>query len=57
MEAIEEIEESVVIGQPWQGDERIVLFVKLREGMALGEELCGRIRERLRREASPHHVP
>jgi acetoacetyl-CoA synthetase len=57
VEAIPEVLESLVVGQDWQGDVRIVLFVRLRDGNGLTEELAGRIRRRIREFASPHHVP
>ena len=49
--------ESVVIGQQWDDDVRVVLFVRLREGAALTEALIKTIRDRIRRGASPRHVP
>ena len=57
VEQLDEIVESVVIGQQWDGDERIVLFVKLRNGAALTDELQDRIRRRIREHTSPRHVP
>jgi len=57
VERIPEVLESLAIGQEWQGDTRIVLFVRLREGVQLDPALAERIRDRLRREASPRHVP
>lgn len=54
---IDEVVESVVIGQPWAGDTRVVLFVRLREGVALDADLEGRIRDTIRAAASPRHVP
>ncbi len=57
VEAIEEVLESLAIGQRWQDDVRIVLFVVLREGAVLDDALRERIRTRLRRHASPRHVP
>jgi acetoacetyl-CoA synthetase len=57
VEQLPEILESLVIGQEWQDDVRIVLFVRLREGEALDEALQERIRARIREHASPHHVP
>ena len=59
LEAVPEVAEAIVIGQPWQGDTRIVLFVRLSgdSGGPLTEELTGRIRDRIRRGASPRHVP
>ncbi len=49
--------ESLVIGQRWQGDERVVLFVRLREGVALDEALESSLRQRIRRSLTPRHVP
>ncbi len=49
--------DSVVVGQDWQEDTRIVLFVQLREGQKLDDALKDRIRRRIRERASPHHVP
>jgi len=49
--------ESLVVGQDWEGDVRIVLFVRLRDGLTLDDGLCNRLRRRIREHASPHHVP
>ncbi len=57
VERLPEVVESLVIGQHWQGDERVVLFVKLRDGIGLDEALSGRIRAEIRRHATPRHVP
>ncbi len=57
VERIAEVEEAVAIGQIWQSDTRVVLFVKLREGQTLDAELEERIRSEIRRHASPRHVP
>ena len=57
VEQLEEILESVVIGQQWQNDERVVLFVRLRDGLALTSELQDRIRRRIRENTTPRHVP
>src|SRR5690606_14250238 len=57
VERIDEIVESVAIGQQWQGDVRVVLFVQLREGVELDAALERRIREEIRQHASPRHVP
>jgi acetoacetyl-CoA synthetase len=57
VEQIPEVLESIVVGQDWRGDVRVVLFVKLREGTELDEPLAQRIREQIRRNASPRHVP
>jgi acetoacetyl-CoA synthetase len=57
VEALDEIVESVAIGQPWEGDVRIVLFVVLREGLELTDGLRDTIKRKLRKNASPRHVP
>ncbi len=57
VEMIPEVMESIVIGQSWQSDVRIVLFVKLREGDVLDEALEQRIRLQIRNGATPRHVP
>jgi acetoacetyl-CoA synthetase len=57
VEQLPEVIESLVVGQNWQGDVRIVLFVRLREGATLDPALVGRIQKRIRDYASPHHVP
>lgn len=57
IERIPEIVDSVVIGQDWQDDVRIVLFVKLQEGISLDEALQIKIRHTIREHASPRHVP
>jgi acetoacetyl-CoA synthetase len=61
VEAIDEVMESLVIGQRIgsgaTADVRVVLFVRLREGLELDEALRDRIRRRIRSGASPHHVP
>jgi acetoacetyl-CoA synthetase len=57
VEQLPEVVESLVIGQDWEDDVRIVLFVRLREGVVLDEGLRDRICRRIREHASPHHVP
>jgi acetoacetyl-CoA synthetase len=57
VEQLAEILESLVIGQRWEGDERVVLFVKLRDGQALTADVQERIRRRIRENTSPRHVP
>jgi acetoacetyl-CoA synthetase len=57
VEQLPEVVESLVVGQDWEGDVRIVLFVRLREGLTLDEPLRERIRRRIGEQASPHHVP
>ena len=57
VEQLPEILEALAIGQQWNGDVRVVLFVKLREGVALDAALTARIRQAIREGASPRHVP
>jgi acetoacetyl-CoA synthetase len=57
VEQLPEVLESLAVGQRWEGDERIVLFVRLAPGVALDDGLRHRIADRLRRHASPRHVP
>ena len=57
VERLPEVLESLAVGQAWQGDERIVLFVRLPEGARLDEALRQRIIQEIRRNTSPRHVP
>jgi acetoacetyl-CoA synthetase len=57
VEQLDEVVESLVIGQEWGGDVRVVLFVRLRDGCALDDTLADRIRNRIRYSATPRHVP
>ena len=57
VEQMPEIAEALCIGQDWDGDVRIVLFVRLAEGNTLDEELSKAIKARIRSGASPRHVP
>jgi acetoacetyl-CoA synthetase len=57
VEQLPEVIESLVVGQEWEGDVRIVLFVRLRPDLDLDDALRDRIRKRIREHASPHHVP
>jgi acetoacetyl-CoA synthetase len=57
VEQIEEIQEAICVGQEWQDDVRVVLFVVLQPGATLDDKLRDTIRDRIRRNASPRHVP
>lgn len=57
VEKIAEVIDSVVIGQEWQDDVRVVLFVKLREGATLDNNLQTKICQTIKQNASPRHVP
>jgi acetoacetyl-CoA synthetase len=52
-----EVIDSLVIGQNWKGDQRVILFVQLRQGVSLNKELEDKIKKTLRDKASPRHVP
>ncbi len=57
LEKLEEVADSLAIGQSWQGDQRIILFIVLNEGYHLTEDLKTRIKQTLRQNASHRHVP
>ncbi len=57
VEKLEEVADSLAIGQSWKGDERLILFVKLAPGYSLTADLKSKIRTNLRYAASPRHVP
>jgi len=57
LEQMEEIADSVVVGQDWKNDVRVILFVKLIDGVELTDALKDKIRHTIRTNASPRHVP
>jgi acetoacetyl-CoA synthetase len=57
VESLDEVVEALVIGQDWEGDVRVVLFVKLKDGLALDDALAAKIRSRIRDNTTPRHVP
>ncbi len=57
VEQLPEVVEALVIGQDWDNDVRVVLFVRLREGLQLDDGLMQRIKEQIRRNTTPRHVP
>ena len=57
VEQMPEILESLVVGQDWKGDVRVILFVILKEGYTLSPELIDRIKRQIRTQATPRHVP
>jgi acetoacetyl-CoA synthetase len=57
VETIEGIADSIVVGQNWKNDVRVILFVKMAPGVELTDELRERIRKTIRTNASPRHVP
>jgi len=57
LDAMEELEDSVIVGQSWNNDVRVILFVKMAKGFDLTDELQNKIRADIRANASPRHVP
>ncbi len=57
VERLDEVMESLVIGQDWDNDVRVVLFVRLRKGLALDDALIKKIRDQIRVNATTRHVP
>ncbi|CAB0149778.1 Acetyl-coenzyme A synthetase [Pseudidiomarina piscicola] len=57
VEKVDAVLESIAVGQQWQDDERVVLFVRLREGVTLDDDLIQTIRKTIRANATPRHVP
>ncbi len=57
VEKLDEIIESIVIGQRWNNDVRVVLFVKLRDGVELDDDLKAKIRSTIKQNTTPRHVP
>jgi acetoacetyl-CoA synthetase len=57
VEQLDEVMESVVVGQEWKTDIRVVLFVRLRDDLALDEAISERIRRQIRANTTPRHVP
>ncbi len=57
VEQLEEVIESLVIGQDWDNDVRVVLFVRLREGLVLDDAVTKKIKDHIRLHTTPRHVP
>jgi len=57
VESLAEIIEALAIGQDWQGDVRVVLFVRVKPGVVLDEPLRKKIRDTIRAHTTPRHVP
>jgi acetoacetyl-CoA synthetase len=57
VEQVDSVLESICVGQEWDGDTRVVLFVVMRPGQVLDDALAQEIRQRVRQHASPRHVP
>ena len=57
VEAVPAVGDSLAIGQQWEGDERVILFVKMNAGDALSDDLIQKIKQNIRTHCSPRHVP
>jgi acetoacetyl-CoA synthetase len=57
VEQVDDVLESIVIGQDWDNDVRVVLFVRLRDGIRLTPEIEKKIKDQIRRNTTPRHVP
>ena len=57
VERFKEVKESIVVGQSWDNDIRIVLFVVLNKGLILKDNLVSKLKKEIRIQASPRHVP
>lgn len=57
VEQLDEVVEGLVVGQEWDNDTRVVLFVRLRDGLTLDEQLIKTIKRQIRKNATPRHVP
>lgn len=57
VEKVDEVQESICIGQPWKDDTRVILFVVLKPGFTLDDELSTRIKQTIRANTTPRHVP
>jgi acetoacetyl-CoA synthetase len=57
VEGLAEVIEALAVGQDWQNDVRVVLFVRLKPGFALDEPLRKKIRDTIRAHTTPRHVP
>lgn len=57
VETLPEIQDSLVVGQDWENDVRVILFVKLAPGVELTEELKNKIKSTIRENTTPRHVP
>jgi acetoacetyl-CoA synthetase len=57
VESLPEVQDSIVVGQDWENDVRVILFVKMADGAELTEELARKIKTAIRENATPRHVP
>ena len=57
VEAFDEVTDSLVIGQEWKGDQRMILFLKLSESVSINDDLTKKLRQSIKSNCSPRHVP
>ncbi len=57
VETLDEVADSIVVGQDWEGDVRVILFVKLAKGVELTEDVVNKIKTTIRKNTTPRHVP
>ena len=57
VEAFNEVGDSLVIGQEWKGDQRMILFLKLSDSYQINDDLIHKIKQSIRAACSPRHVP
>ena len=57
VEAFNEVGDSLVIGQEWEGDQRMILFLKLSDSYKINDDLIQKIKQSIRAACSPRHVP
>ncbi len=57
VESMAEVSDSLIVGQNWKGDVRVILFVNLSEGYELTEDLIKKLKGAIRKNATPRHVP
>ena len=57
VEQLEEIKESIAIGQSWNNDVRIILFIVLNQGYKINDEIKDKIKKAIKSKTSPRHVP
>ena len=57
VEAFDEVIDSLVIGQEWKGDQRMILFLKLSKSVSINDDLTKKIRQSIKSNCSPRHVP
>lgn len=57
VENVPEVEDSLVVGQDWDNDVRVILFLKMKEGQQLNDELVAKVKTVIRTSTTPRHVP